>query len=166
MTQTDYQALTRELEHRRGAHRTELAERLRDARVYGSPGDDDVLLAVLEDVAVDQLRIDQLARLLDRATIVRAFRGADGIAAPRHRRPSARHHRPHRRIRARWPPQPRRDADPSLHGLAVGRALLGARRGDTVDVALPNGRTRALTVMHVRPADTIEHRRGQHVQAA
>jgi transcription elongation factor GreA len=165
MTQTDYEALTRELEHRRGAHRAELAERLRDARTHGSPGDDDELLAVLEDVAVDQVRIGQLARLRDRATIVRGPRGADGIAGLG------------TVVRVRdagggtseYELVGRRSRDSTRNqvstGSPVGQALLGASRGDTVEVALPDGRTRALTVVQVSPAAAVERRRGLHEQA-
>jgi transcription elongation factor GreA len=161
MTQTDYDALTRELDHRRGAHRTELAARLRDARAHGSPGDDDELLAVLEDVAVEQLRIDQLARVLDRATIVRAPRGADGMAVigtvvrvrDAHGA-GAEYELVGRRIRDATPIQ-------VSTGSPVGQALLGARRGDTVDVVRPDGRTRALTVLQVNAVE-----RGLHAQAA
>ena len=42
------------------------------------------------------------------------------------------------------------EADPSGHKLSnespVGKALLGRKKGDKVDVLLPNGRTRALTI--------------------
>lgn len=166
MTQTDYEALGRELEHRRGAYRTELAERLRDARAHGSPGDDDELLAVLEDVAIDRLRIDQLARLLARATVVRPSRRANGIAAlgtvVRVRDTNG------RTVDYELVGRRSRDATRTQvsTGSPVGQALLGASRGDTVDVALPDGRTRALTVLQVSPADALERVRGLHVQAA
>ena len=56
---------------------------------------------------------------------------------------------PGRRVRARRPPH--RDAMRTQVTPAspVGEALLGARSGDTVDVTLPNGRQRALTVLGV-----------------
>jgi hypothetical protein len=60
LTAADFDELVRELELRRGALRAELAQRLRDARAFGSPGDDDEWLAVLEDVAVDRVRVVSL----------------------------------------------------------------------------------------------------------
>src|SRR4051812_4291899 len=60
LSPTDYDEVTRDLEALRRAHRVELAERLRDARDFGSPGDDDDRLAALEDTAIDRLKIAQL----------------------------------------------------------------------------------------------------------
>src|SRR3954470_21218166 len=81
LSPADYDEVTRELESLRRAHRTELAERLRDAREFGSPGDDDDRLAVLEDTAIDRLKIAQLERLVASATVIEETVGDHGIAA-------------------------------------------------------------------------------------
>src|SRR4051794_37572692 len=80
LSPTDYDEVTRELASLRRAHRAELAERLRDARDFGSPGEDDDRLAVLEDTAIDRLKIAQLERLVASATVVEDAAGDHGIA--------------------------------------------------------------------------------------
>ena len=107
-----------------------------------------------------------LERLLERATIVRAARGADGIAAlgtvVRVRDAGGR--------TANYELVGHRSRDAARRqvstGSPVGQALLGASRGDTVDVTLPDGRTRALTVVQVSPTAALERRDSLHAQAA
>jgi len=149
LTAAGYDELARELEQVRSTHRTELAQRLRDARTFGSPGDDDEWLAALEDTAVDRVRIAQLERLLATATVVDESPSSDGAAlgslvwvqddAGR----AAQYQLVGRRAA---------EGDGGQVSLAspVGKALRGARAGDVVQVELPNGRTRSLTVLDVR----------------
>src|SRR5215216_6423744 len=70
LSPADYAELMRELDELRSRHRGELARRLRDARDFGSPGDDDDRLAVFEDAAVDEARIAQLEQLAGSASVV------------------------------------------------------------------------------------------------
>jgi transcription elongation factor GreA len=149
LTTAGYDELVRELELLRSAHRAELAQRLRDARAFGSPGDDDEWLAVLEDVAVDQVRIAQLERLVATANVVDAAPSSDGAGlgsfvwvqddAGR----AAQYELVGRRTA-------HHDDNAISLGSPVGKALLGSQRGDVVQVALPNGRERSLTVLDVR----------------
>src|SRR4051794_7965355 len=76
----DFDQVLRELESLRSAHRADLAARLRDARDFGSPGDDDDRLAALEDVAVDRVRIARLERVVASATVVDGADAGDGTA--------------------------------------------------------------------------------------
>ena len=149
LTVTGFEELVRELEHLRTAHRRELAQRFRDARTFGSPGDDDEWLAVLEDVAIDQVRIAQLERLVATASVVDETPSSDGAGlgsfvwvqddAGR----AAQYELVGRRTG--------RDQDGAISlASPVGKALVGARPGDVVQVALPNGRERSLTVLDVR----------------
>ena len=73
LSRADLTAAMRELDSLRGAHRIELAERLRAARAYGTAGNDDDHLAVLEDAAVERIKIAQLERLIASATVVRQW---------------------------------------------------------------------------------------------
>jgi len=149
LTAAGFDELVRELDQMRSAHRMELAQRLRDARTFGSPGDDDEWLAVLEDVAVDQVRIAQLERLVATATVVEEAPSSDGAGLG-----SFVWVQDDAGRAAQYELVGRRSAhhDDCRISLAspVGRALLGSRAGEVVQVALPNGRERSLTVLDVR----------------
>src|SRR3954447_3653749 len=77
LSPADLAEAVEELEFLRSAHRAALAEGLRDARAYGSPGDDDDHLAVLEGAAFAGMRIAQLERLGDSATVIKTT--VDGV---------------------------------------------------------------------------------------
>jgi transcription elongation GreA/GreB family factor len=70
LTQTDFDALVRELDELRRKHRIELERRLRDARDFGSPADNDDVLTVFEEIAIDQSRIARLEDAVRSAVIV------------------------------------------------------------------------------------------------
>jgi transcription elongation GreA/GreB family factor len=65
-----------ELRQLRSAHQGELADRLRDARASGGPGDNEDVLAVQAEGSVNAARIARLEELLRSAPIVdREFDG-------------------------------------------------------------------------------------------
>ena len=149
LTQADFDGLVRELESLRRQQRSELAGRLREARAFGASTENDDLLAALEEAAVDEARLAHLEELVQFASIVEgaAGNGGAGLGSTvlvaddagrtseyqligRRRQQSARHE-----ITMASP---------------VGQALRGARPGDVVRVALPNGRNRTLRVIEVR----------------
>jgi transcription elongation factor GreA len=150
LTRAEFDALVTELQQMRSAHQDELAGRLRDARAYGSPGDNEDVLAVHEEVSVTAARIARLEELLRTAPIVdRAFdgcvslgctvrvagdggRSAEYVLVGRRSEESARHE--------------------VSSGSPVGRALLGARPGQLVRVELPGGRARSLRILDVTPS--------------
>src|SRR3954451_24723379 len=78
LTPADLAEAVDELESLRSAHRAALADDLRDARTYGSPGDDDDHLAVLEDAAFAGMRIAKLERLVASGTGVEGAGGRVG----------------------------------------------------------------------------------------
>jgi transcription elongation factor GreA len=150
LTRSDFKELTEELDRLHAAHRADLAERLRDARSFGSPGDDDDWLSVIEDAAVEQGRIAQLERLIAAARVVddapRGDAGA-GLGAVVRVRDDRGRTRDYTLVGRLGPDEDRSQV--SL-GSPVGKALLGARRGDVVHVTLPSGRRRSLHVVEVR----------------
>jgi transcription elongation GreA/GreB family factor len=79
LSPADLGAAVGDLESRRRAHRADLAERLRDARISGSPGDHEDHLAVLEGAAFAEMQIAQLERLVASATVVEAAIADDGV---------------------------------------------------------------------------------------
>jgi transcription elongation factor GreA len=152
MTPADFDQLVQELDSLRAAHRDALARQLRDARSFGSPGDDDDWLTVMEDTAVDRGRIARLERLVAAATVVDApassGRGAGLGMSVRVRDEAGRtlDYELAGRRRSHDPP-----ALVSV-GSPIGRALTGSQPGDVVQVELPSGRRRSLSVIDVRVA--------------
>jgi transcription elongation factor GreA len=149
LSPTDLTEVIRELDSLRSLHRADLAERLRDARAYGTAVDDDDHLAVLEDAAVEWSKIAQLERLIASATVVDAAAPGEGVAglgSVVRVRDGAGDETEYALVGRRS-----RDALRTQVTLAspVGAALLGARSGDTLRIALPNGRARTLTVLAV-----------------
>lgn len=151
LTETDYTALVGELESLRARHRREMAERLRVARSFSAAPDDDELLAVLEEAAIEQARIARLEELLRTASVVDRAAAVDGTAglgtvvrviddADR---------------TTEYELVGRRRPDSHRHAVSlaspVGQALAGARQGDVVEAVLPSGRRRTLRVLEVRP---------------
>lgn len=149
MSADEYAVLTRELETLRDKHRGEMAQRLREVRTHGTTSDNDDLLAVLEETALDRARIAQLEDLVRYASVLDGDAGFDGAAGlgsiVRVSDPAGR--TTEYRLIGRRTPDSRPD-EVSL-GSPVGKALAGARTGDVVSVELPNGRDRSLTVLAV-----------------
>ena len=168
LSPADYAELMRELDELRSRHRGELARRLRDARDFGSPGDDDDRLAVFEDAAVDEARIAQLERLARSASVVAAGDDADGAAglgATVRVADEAGETMEFALVGRRAA-----DSAPREVSLAspVGKALLGVRAGDVARVKLPSGRVRLLRVLDVTngPRAAKHRRSGPAAKAA
>jgi transcription elongation factor GreA len=149
LTAGDYAELMRELDELRGRLRLELAQRLRDARDFGSSGDGDDRLAALEDAAFVQARIAQLERLAESASVVEAGAGSGDVAglgsSVRVADATGR--------AFEYELVGRRGADSTARQVSlaspIGKALAGARAGDVAHVALPNGGVRELHVLDV-----------------
>ena len=168
LSAADYAELMRELDELRSRHRGELAQRLRDARDFGSPGDDDDRLAAFEDAAVDEARIAQLEQLARCASVVAVGDDADGAAGLG----STIRVADEAGETMEFALVGRRAADsaPREVSLAspVGKALVGVRAGDLARVALPSGRVRLLRVLDVtnRPRAVQNSRSGTAAKAA
>jgi transcription elongation factor GreA len=151
LTEAEHAALVRELESLKARHQEEMAERLRVARSFSAAPDDDELLAVLEEAAIERARIAQLEELVRTAAVVDGSGTTDGTAglgtvvrvvddADR---------------TTEYELVGRRRPDSHRHAVSlaspVGEALVGARRGDVVEAVLPTGRRRTLRVLDVQP---------------
>jgi transcription elongation factor GreA len=143
LTAVDFDEAVRELESLRGAHRADIAERLRDARAFGTALGDDDHLAVLEDSAVQRSKIAALERLVASATVVEAgdgAAGAAGLGSIVRVRDQAGKETEYELIGRRADDAKRTQVTP---GSPVGKALMGARAGDDVRVMLPGRRPMA-----------------------
>jgi transcription elongation factor GreA len=149
LSQVDYEQVTQELQLLRSAQRADLEARLRDARNFGSAGDDDDRMAVLEDTAIDRLRLAQLERFIASAIVVNdtdAGPGAVGLGSRVRVQDDAGRIAEYKLVGRRTAAGDPMQITPAS---PVGEALLGAQAGDTVRLTLPNGRQRALTVLGV-----------------
>jgi transcription elongation factor GreA len=166
LTETEYADLVTELDTLRASHRAELAERLRNARDFGPAAENDDLHAVLEDAAVDRARIAQLEDALRFASIVEHSDAVDGTAGLG----SSVLVEDELGATARYALIGRRSSHSARHevtpGSPVGKALKGARSGDTLQVELPSGRVRQLRVLEVEPAVADARSAAADAQAA
>lgn len=145
-----WRTLERELDSLRERRSREIPARLRAAREFGDPVDNDEYLAVREDEAMLAARIARLEDILMRAVVIDPADGDDAVAIGSHvsvvdvdtgetleyeidgahdaRRPKT--------VSALSP---------------VGKALLGRSPGDHVRIELPNRRARELKLREIRP---------------
>jgi transcription elongation factor GreA len=148
LTQADFDALVLELEALRRKHRGELAGRLREARAFATSTENDDLLTVLEESAIDRARILQLEELVRLASVVEgaAGDGGAGLGSTVRVVDDTGRTTEYELIGRRS-----QDSKPRAVTFAspVGRALWGARPGDSLEVDLPNGRSRRLRVLDV-----------------
>jgi transcription elongation factor GreA len=149
LTRAEFDELACELQVLRDRHHAELAERLRDARAYGSPGDNEDVLAVHEEASVLEARIGRLEALLRSAPVVdREFDGCASLGCTvRVAGAGGRVAEYVLVARRRETASPREVSS----GSPVGQALLGARAGHVVRVELPDGRVRDLRIVVVTP---------------
>ena len=152
LTAADYAELMRELDDLRSRHRGEVSQRLRDARDFGSPGDDDDRLAIREDAAFAEARIAQLEHLARFATVVSADEDVDGVAGLG----SVVRVADEMGGTIEFELVGRRTTDSKVGDVSlaspVGKALTGVRAGDVARVALPSGEIRVLSVLDVSPS--------------
>ena len=152
LSAADYAELMRELDDLRSRHRGEVSRRLRDARDFGSPGDDDDRQAIREDAAFAEARIAQLEHLARSATVL-AVEDVDGVAGlgsvVRVADEMGGTMMEYRLVGRRTT-----DSKPRDVSLAspVGTALTGVRAGDVARVALPSGEIRVLSVLGIVPS--------------
>jgi transcription elongation factor GreA len=151
LSATDYAELMRELDDLRSRHRGEVAQRLREARDFGSPGDDDDRLAIREDAAYAEARIAQLEHLARFAHVVadEDVQGVAGLGSIVTVADELGGTMDFELVGRRTPDSKARQV--SLAS-PVGKALTGARAGDVARVALPSGEIRVLSVLGVASA--------------
>jgi transcription elongation factor GreA len=150
LTRAEFDALVTELHELRSTYQRELADRLRDARASGSPGDNEDVLAVHEEVSIHAAQIARLEELLRSAPIVdREFDGCVSVGCTVRVAGDGGRTAEYTLIGRRHEGSARHEVSPRS---PVGRALLGARPGQIVRVELPGGRDRDLRILDVRPS--------------
>jgi transcription elongation GreA/GreB family factor len=87
LSRAEFGELSRELDARRDRYEVEPSERLRDARAYGSPGDNEVVFAVHEEASVLAARIARLDELRSAPISDGAFDGRVSLGSTVHASP-------------------------------------------------------------------------------
>jgi transcription elongation factor GreA len=148
LTEAGLRAREAELEQLRAAKRRDIGRELREARGYGEPAGNDEYLATREDEAIIDARIASLEAMLAQASVVKhgGRPGVVGIGSVVNVDEVA--SGAGARYRLVGSHEAQGPGDVSI-GSPVGRALLGRGAGDTVAVALPDGRARALRIASV-----------------
>lgn len=140
-------ALRAELVRLRETKERDISQQLREARAFGDPGANDEYMAIREEEMVLDARIASLEGVLARASVIDAAGlerdvvsiGSTVTVEDRERGSRDRYSLVgmHGQIRA---------GEVSV-GSPIGRALLGRRSGDIVEVELPGGHIRELRVV-------------------
>ena len=152
----EHAALMHELETLRTRYETEVAHRLRDARSFGRSADNDDLVAVHGEAAIERARIARLEGLVDRTTIVDPHdaRGAAAGLGALVRVSDERGRVVAYELVGRR--RPDAQGDQVTPASPLGKMLIGARVGDIVRVTLPSGRDRALRVLEISYRDAAD----------
>jgi transcription elongation factor GreA len=144
-------AMRAELERLRHELETGTAERLKEAREYGSGSENDDMLQIREEEAVLAARVARLEQILARAEVVADADGGDvatvGTVVELRDLDSGKVAK--RRIVGG---HEQAGADTISVASPVGRALLGQEAGARVSVELPNGRRRELEIVSIEAA--------------
>jgi len=146
-------ALRAELDRLRHRLEAEFTERLREARGFGPSDANDDYLQIKEEEAVLAAGIAHISMLLESALVVdeaalESGLGALGSTVHVTDRDSGRR----RRYRLTGGHEPLTLGVASA-GSPIGRALMGKRVGDIVDVVLPRGRRRRLEITAVEASE-------------
>lgn len=149
LTQEAHGRLREELEHRTGASRQEIIERISSARDEGDLKENGGYHAAKDEQGANEARIRQLEELL--RTAVTAVPEDDGVVAPG------------KVVTYRFAGDDEEvillgDREIEAEGMEVvspqspiGAALVGARAGDSVDFEAPTGKTVKLDVVSATP---------------
>lgn len=149
ITANGERALRAELARLRHQHEHEFAERLREAREFGEGANNDEMLQIREEEAVVEARIARISALLANATVVEEAGGsADVVAIGAEVVVEDRDSGKRSEYLITGGHEPLSPNTASVDS-PVGRALLGSRVGDDVDVELPRGKVRKLRVVSV-----------------
>ncbi len=152
LTPEGLQKLKEELEELSTVRRREVAERIKEAREFGDITENSEYDDAKNEQAMLETRILQLEESLRSASVVHADEISTDVAGVG------------TQVSLKWGDGGTdkfvivgsAEANPAEKKLSnespVGKALLGRGKGDTVDVLLPNGRTRALTIQGIAVA--------------
>jgi transcription elongation factor GreA len=149
ITSEQERALEAELDLLRRRLEGEFSERLRDARQFGSPEENDDYLQIQEEETVLAASMTHITALLRSALVVDAAEIGDDVARlgslVEVRDLDSGKRQSLRLVGGHEPLEP----GVASAGSPVGQALMGQRPGHSVEIALPNGGARRLEIVAV-----------------
>ncbi len=152
LTPEGLEKLKAEIEELSTVKRREVAERIKEAREFGDISENSEYDDAKNEQAMLESRIATLEEKLRAATVI----DASELSADVVRVGSTVRGADEKGKAFEYTIVGSTEADPLNGRLSnespVGKALLGRAQGDTVDVLLPNGRTRALTIQGIAVA--------------
>jgi transcription elongation factor GreA len=152
ITRDGERALRAELEWVRHELEVGMPERLREARAFGAPADNDDYLQIQEEEIILAVRAARLEELLRRARVVEST-SLDGKVAVgtvvEVRDVETGELREHELVGGHEAPRLKAVSAAS----PIGEALLGQEAGAVVEVQLPKGGSRRLEILRVRPVE-------------
>ena len=152
LTPEGLEKLKAEIEELSTVKRREVAERIKEAREFGDISENSEYDDAKNEQAMLESRIATLEEKLRAATVIDASELSSDVV----RVGSTVRGADEKGKAFEYTIVGSTEADPSNGRLSnespVGKALLGRAQGDTVDVLLPNGRTRALTIQGIAVA--------------
>ncbi len=152
LTPEGLEKLKAEIEELSTVKRREVAERIKEAREFGDISENSEYDDAKNEQAMLESRIATLEEKLRAATVI----DASELSADVVRVGSTVKGADEKGKTFEYTIVGSTEADPSNGRLSnespVGKALLGRGKGDTVEVLLPNGRTRALTIKGIAVA--------------
>jgi transcription elongation factor GreA len=152
ITREGERVLRAELERLRRELKGGMAERLREARSFGAPADNDDYLQIQEEEIILAVRAARLDELLERARVVDGGsldgRAAVGTVVEVKDLESGKV-REHELVGGHGAPR----ADAVSAAAPIGEALIGQKAGAVVEVELPKGGSRRLEILQVRALD-------------
>lgn len=152
ITRDGERILRAELERLRRELESGMAERLREARAYGAPAENDEYLQIQEEEIFIAVRAARLDELLERARVVDGG-SLDGRAAlgtiVEVKDIESGKLKEHELVGGHEAPR----ANAASAASPIGEALIGREAGSIVEVQLPKGGSRRLEILRVRPVD-------------
>ena len=153
LTPEGYEKLTQELEVLRTDRRREVAERIRVARQFGEIAENAEYDDAMNEQAMLEYKIAQLEERLLNAQVIDTRRVDTSVVSigsiVRLRDVEAKETVEYHIVGSA-------EADPAEHRLSnespVGRAILGRKKGDTVEVQTPRGGTIKFKIMEIKAA--------------
>ena len=149
LTPEGLEKLKAEIEELSTVKRREVAERIKEAREFGDISENSEYDDAKNEQAMLESRIAQLEDKFRAAQVI----DASALSADIVRVGSTVKGADEKKKKFEYTIVGSTEADPTSGRLSnespVGKALLGKRQGDTADVLLPNGRTRALTIQNI-----------------
>jgi len=153
ITQNGERALRAELTRIRRELEVGMAERLREARAFGAPADNDDYLQIQEEEIVLAVRAARLDELLERARVVvdGSFDGRAAVGTVVEVKDTESGElKEHELVGGHQAPR----MNAASAASPIGVALAGREAGDVVEVRLPKGESYGLEILQVRP---VEH---------